>query len=178
MEPGETILKDFLKELFLFLLKKNEDMEQLNAVSDMINKIMDDAVSSAVDKAVSDNKRSDKLLKAITYVKDHLAESPSLRETAEYLHISASYLSKIFIAHLHMPYSAFVLNEKIRYAKKLLANTDARMAEIAKKAGFSSSTYFSDCFKRMTGMSPLQFRKAYGSYGAASGACRPGTFDI
>lgn len=104
-----------------------------------------------------------KLIMAIEYVKSNLAQSPSLQETAEHIHISPSYLSKIFINHLHMPYSTFVLNEKILYAQRLLVNSDESMAEIAKKAGFSSNTYFSDCFKRIMGLSPLQFRKEMAS---------------
>ena len=112
-------------------------------------------------KMINNETMPDKLYEAIAYMKEHLADSPSLRETAGYVHISTSYLSKLFITHLYTPYSIFILNEKILYAQKLLANTDDSMAEIAEKAGFSSNTYFSDCFKRITGISPLQFRKAW-----------------
>ncbi len=101
------------------------------------------------------------LFNAIEYVKAHLQDSPSLRETAEYAHISASYLSKLFISHLHTPYSTFLLNEKVLYAQKLLAGSTLTMEEIASRAGFSSNTYFSDCFRRITGSTPLQFRKSY-----------------
>ena len=112
-------------------------------------------------KMINNEKMPDKLYEAIAYMKEHLADSPSLRETAGYVHISTSYLSKLFITHLYTPYSIFILNEKILYAQKLLANTDDSMAEIEEKAVFSSNTYFSDCFKRITGISPLQFRKAW-----------------
>lgn len=106
-------------------------------------------------------KKQDKLIQAMEYIKTHLAKNPSLSETAGYIDVSSSYLSKVFINCLHTPYSVFVLNEKIMYAQKLLVNSKMSMAEIAGAAGFSSNTYFSDCFKRITGMPPLQFRKAY-----------------
>ncbi len=96
---------------------------------------------------------------AIQYVKAHLRDNPSLEETAGYVNISVSYLSKIFMDYLHTPFSTFVLNEKIQYAQKLLLESRMHMNEIAKEAGFSSSSYFSDCFKRMAGLPPLQFRK-------------------
>ena len=99
---------------------------------------------------INEETKQDKLGMAIEYVKANLEKSPSLQETAEQIHISPSY-------------SAFVLNEKILYAQKLLVNSDEGMTEIAKKAGFSSNTYFSDCFKRVTGSSPLQFRKEMSS---------------
>lgn len=103
--------------------------------------------------------KHDCLANAIKYIKAHLRENPTLEETACHVNISASYLSKIFINYLHTPFSGFVLNEKIVYAQKLLVSSNLNMTEIAIEAGFSSSFYFSDCFKRMTGLSPLQFRK-------------------
>ena len=111
--------------------------------------------------ALRRGKKQDKLFRAIEYIRKHLAESPSLPETAGHIHVSSSYLSKVFIDCLHTPYSVFVLNEKILYVQKLLVDSKMSMTEIAGAAGFSSNTYFSDCFKRITGISPLQFRKAY-----------------
>ena len=110
-------------------------------------------------------KKLDKLIRAIEYIKTHLSKNPSLSETAGYIDVSSSYLSKVFINCLHTPYSVFVLNEKIWYAQKLLVDSKMSMAEIAGATGFSSSAYFSDCFKRITGMPPLQFRKTYTTEG-------------
>lgn len=107
-------------------------------------------------------KKHSYLLDAIQYIKTHLRYSPSLDETAHQINISPSYLSKIFVNHLHTPYSTFVLNEKITYAQKLLVETGLSMTAIATEAGFTSNAYFSDCFKRVTGISPLQFRKING----------------
>ena len=105
-------------------------------------------------------KRHDCLANAIKYIKTHLHESLTLEAVAHQVNISASYLSKIFINYLHTPFSAFVLNEKITYAQKLLSDSNLSITEIAVEAGFSSNAYFSDCFKRSTGMSPMQFRKS------------------
>lgn len=99
------------------------------------------------------------LADAIKYVKTHLRENPSLAETACYIHISPSYLSKIFISHLHTSFSAFVLNEKIQCAQRLLADSNLSITQIALESGFSSNAYFSDCFRRIMGISPMQFRK-------------------
>lgn len=109
--------------------------------------------------AINTEKKHTYLLDAIQYIKGHLRENPSLEETAHRINISPSYLSKIFVNHLHTPYSTFLLNEKITYAQKLLVETKLSMTEIAIEAGFTSNAYFSDCFKRVTGISPLQFRK-------------------
>lgn len=98
---------------------------------------------------------------AVQYIHMHLNESPTLSETAAAVNISSSYLSKLFVNCMHTPFSTFVLNEKIILARKLLAESRLSINEISREAGFSSSAYFSDCFKRITGESPLQFRKKY-----------------
>lgn len=139
-EYSEILLKGLLHQLIILLLKEHDTGEA---------------------KPLPDRKKNVCLFNAIDYVKAHLQKSPSLKETAEYAKISASYLSKIFVSHLHTPYSSFLLNEKILYAQKLLVSTSLTMEEIADKAGFSSNTYFSDCFRKKTGTTPLQFRKSY-----------------
>lgn len=106
-------------------------------------------------------RKHDCLAEAIKYIKTHLSEDPSLEETAQHVNISASYLSKTFVNYLHTTFSTFLLNEKITCAQKLLVNSNLTMTEIANTAGFSSSSYFSDSFKRASGLSPLQFRKTY-----------------
>ncbi|MDD6572112.1 MAG: AraC family transcriptional regulator [Thermoflexaceae bacterium] len=114
------------------------------------------------DNDINLEKKHTYLLEAIQYIKTHLRDNPSLNETAESIHISPSYLSKLFVNQLHTPYSVFVRNEKLLHAQKLLAETRLSITEIAAEAGFASNAYFSDCFKRMEGISPLQFRKAAG----------------
>ena len=108
-------------------------------------------------------KKHDCLSNAIKYIKVHLRENPSLKETAKGIHVSPSYLSKIFINQLHTSYSDFVLNEKVQCAQKLLVNSKMSMTQIALESGFSSNAYFSDCFKRSRGISPTQFRKENGN---------------
>jgi len=105
-------------------------------------------------------KHNDCLANAVTYIKAHLRENPSLETTALNVNISPSYLSKIFINHLHTPFSTFVRNEKIMYAQRLLSGSNLSITEIATEAGFSSNAYFSDCFKHNTGVSPIKFRRA------------------
>lgn len=101
------------------------------------------------------------LNKAIQYVKTHFRENPSLTETARAVHISAPYLSKLFTDYLETSYSVFLNTEKINHAQRLLINTQMSMVDIAIECGFSNSNYFSDVFKKISGMSPLKYRKSY-----------------
>lgn len=101
------------------------------------------------------------LNKAIRYVEIHFRENPSLTETAQAIHISAPYLSKLFTDYLDTTYSVFLNTQKINHAQKLLLNTQMSMVDIAIECGFSNSNYFSDVFKKQLGTSPLKYRKSY-----------------
>lgn len=157
------------RKIYEYLLEIEQEWNNYNEYSELLikgllNKIIITCLRERVltnNNSINLEKKHSYLLDAIQYIKVHLRETPSLEETARHINISPSYLSKIFSSRLHTPYSAFVLNEKITYAQKLLVETNLTMTIIATEAGFTSNAYFSDCFKRMTGMSPLKFRKSH-----------------
>ena len=164
--PAQKAVMEILSEMEHEWNHYNEYSELL--LKGLLNKLIITCLRERVlsgTNALNLEKRHSHLLNAIQYIKAHLRENPSLDETAANINISSSYLSKIFVNQLHTPYSTFVLNEKITYAQKLLVETRLSMTEIAAEAGFTSSSYFSDCFKRVAGISPLRFRKENGKIG-------------
>ncbi|MEW2402372.1 helix-turn-helix domain-containing protein [Streptomyces sp. NPDC046862] len=56
---------------------------------------------------------------------------------------------------------------RVRRAQHLLENTDRAVEHIAHQAGFGSSTAFRDRFKRVVGISPQAYRRAFRTRGAA-----------
>lgn len=100
------------------------------------------------------------LLEAIHYVQYHYAKDPSLKETAEAVHISDAYLSRLFKSKLGTTYSLFLSEVKISHAMELLFNTNLPVSEIAGQCGYPNSNYFSDAFKKSVGISPLKYRKS------------------
>lgn len=48
---------------------------------------------------------------------------------------------------------------RIGHAERLLHETDARIAEISEKVGFSNVTHFNRTFRQITGMSPSQSKR-------------------
>ena len=58
-------------------------------------------------------------------------------------------------------FKEIVLLRSNERAKRLLVNHDWSIERISEKVGFRHSPYFSACFKKEFGTSPLQFRKQY-----------------
>ena len=50
---------------------------------------------------------------------------------------------------------------RIREGKRLLAETDHSLSQIAAVLGFSSSSYFSQSFRNAEGIRPTEYRKAH-----------------
>lgn len=99
------------------------------------------------------------LIEAIHYIQRHYAKNPSLKETAEAVHISDAYLSRLFTSQLTTTYSRFLTGIKISHAMELLLNTNLAITEVADQCGYSNSNYFSDAFKKVVGISPFKYRK-------------------
>lgn len=105
------------------------------------------------------SKQHTMLLDAIQYLETHYLNDPSIEETAHAIHISTSYLSRIFKTEMDSSYSKYLLRIKIGHAQKLLATTNISITEIASQTGFKNSQYFSEVFKKSVGESPIQYRK-------------------
>ncbi len=102
---------------------------------------------------------SPQITKAITYMENHYMNRPSMEETARHVGFSAGYFSRLFHTQLGMPYSSYLNNIQIRNVQIFLSNTDLSVSEIADKCGYCHIDYLSAQFKKVTGISPLQYRQ-------------------
>jgi AraC family transcriptional regulator len=52
----------------------------------------------------------------------------------------------------------YVRRVRVEFARDAVVNTDAPLVEIAYRAGFADHSHFTRTFKRLTGMTPYEFR--------------------
>lgn len=83
----------------------------------------------------------------------------SINSIANTLHVSTSYLSRIFKKKTGMTCVEYITDKRIEKAKWLLINTDIKQHQIAQEIGYSNVYYFSIHFKKVTGETPGQYRK-------------------
>lgn len=100
--------------------------------------------------------------RAMRYVTEHIDRPVSLAEVCDRLNVNKSYFCTKFKETMGMGFSDFIHQEKIKKAKQLLLYTDKPLVEIANFLSFSSQGYFQSIFKKVTGMTPAQFRKSGG----------------
>lgn len=78
---------------------------------------------------------------------------------AHELAISVSQMNKKLNAAIGYPSSAYILQVKLDYAKKILSTRDSTIGEVAAECGIFDVNYFSRVFKRHTGITPSQFKR-------------------
>lgn len=98
--------------------------------------------------------------KAIEYAEKNCIHPVTLVDAAEELHVSAGYLSTVFSREYGIGYTDFLIRNRIEKAKILLESGNKKMMEIAAKCGFNDQAYFTRTFKKITGMSPNDYRKS------------------
>lgn len=97
--------------------------------------------------------------KAYSYIDEHYTEPITVEDIANYCNISASYLYKLFAKTKRISPNELITAKRLTLSKKLLAENEMGLSEIAAACGFNSQAYFSYCFKRQFGVSPKVFRK-------------------
>lgn len=83
----------------------------------------------------------------------------SVTEAAEACHYSRNHFSVLIRRMTGLTAKDFLNQLRVESAKRYLRYSDKNIGEIAAIMGFSSQFHFSDFFKRMTGSSPLHYKK-------------------
>ncbi len=82
----------------------------------------------------------------------------SLHQVAAQVNLSPSHFSTVFSQETGKTFKAYVTEIRITKAKELLRTTILRSFEIADRIGYSDPHYFSYVFRKITGLSPKEFR--------------------
>ncbi len=97
---------------------------------------------------------------ALEYMHTHYNEPINEQTLAYHLHISVSYLHRLFRQDMGVTPNYYLNRYRIQYAKKLLTETSYSIAQIAEQLGFSSGDYFCRVCQKYLDCSPTQYRKA------------------
>lgn len=84
---------------------------------------------------------------------------PNLAELAALCGISQSHLMRSFKASTGWQIHKFIAEDRLKAAKTMLGQEHCNTKEIAARLGFGSPAYFATAFRRMTGMTPSEYRK-------------------
>ncbi|HPQ46180.1 MAG TPA: response regulator [Clostridia bacterium] len=99
--------------------------------------------------------------KAVDYINENYSDANlNVQKLANHLFISPSYMNLIFKKKSGETFLKSLTTVRFEKAKELLADRSCKIAEVAEKVGYPDVSYFSYFFKKKTGSSPREYRKA------------------
>ncbi len=101
-----------------------------------------------------------KLVKS--YIQDHFSEPVKLEELAEMVGFNSAYFSSMFKKETGQTLTEYILEVRIEQAKVLLKQKDIKINHIPEMIGMGDAKYFSRQFKKVSGLTPSQYRKFFG----------------
>ncbi|WP_158971169.1 AraC family transcriptional regulator [Paraglaciecola sp. L3A3] len=175
-------IKDILILLTHSTIEHGGDSEQLlRNSSDKLNVIQlsdnsQDIKQLAKDEAIELSKllanrptkgNKELVANAIDYITRHYSSDIELTDIAHSCNVSESYLSRTFKKVKNETPNHFITNYRIQQAKLILKQYSVN--ETSTAVGFKNPSYFSTVFKKVTGLSPLQYQKQFMKIKAENG---------
>ncbi|WP_346857398.1 AraC family transcriptional regulator [uncultured Draconibacterium sp.] len=108
----------------------------------------------------SDNERINIIF---NFLSKNFRNEINLNQLSEVANMTTNSFCRYFKQRTGKSYSGFLNDLRIEYAGKLIAGSTDSFGNIAALCGYNSLSYFNRQFKRITGITPLQYRKKYRS---------------
>ena len=142
IQLGEVVLKEPLTAI-----QQQQLAEQLQRIG---FELLDDNKKKQIDKIKTI------VIERIHYLDDEKFDFPSV--LAKALNKEYSQISKLFSETEGITIEQYVILQKIEKAKELLAYREMNLNEVSFKLGYSSAAHLSAQFKKVTGLTPSQFK--------------------
>lgn len=95
---------------------------------------------------------------AIRYMDENFHKNISLDDVAKEMNMSYHYFSKFFKDSTGKNFVDYLTELRIEKAKEILKEASINVKEVCDKVGYSDPNYFSKIFKKVTGMTPTEYR--------------------
>jgi len=95
------------------------------------------------------------------FLRENFSDPPSLNELARAADVHPTHLARVFRQFESCTVGDYIREVRINYARQRMLTSNDSLVEIALAAGFSDQTHFTRSFKRITGMTPTEFRRLF-----------------
>ena len=139
---GEQLIKTYLEQLLILLVR---DITKRGKIDIFPSK------ESMENHLVMEIKK---------FIEEHLESTIRVTDICEKFGYSKSYLSRLFHEQCGETLANYSIRVKINRAKQLIREDSINFAQISALLDFDNPQYFSRVFKRVTGMTPTEFKQS------------------
>ena len=101
---------------------------------------------------------STRIEEVLSYINEHIDQPLTLESLAQRVSLSPFYFSRVFRKETGYTLREYLINTRINAARFYLRTTELSLKEISYRCGYGSDSTFCTTFKRITGMTPLEYR--------------------
>jgi YesN/AraC family two-component response regulator len=130
---------------------------QYVALSENLKKIGFEVIDNSTARIVEKIKNT--IVELVHYTNNDIKTSHS-DYIAEKLGKDYTYLSNLFSENEGSTIEKYIIRQKIERVKELLEYGELTLSEIAYRVGYSNVAYLSGLFKKVTGLTPSQFKES------------------
>lgn len=99
-----------------------------------------------------------RLTQALELMREHIQPVLSCEQISDRVGLSTRQLERLFRQHLNSSPTNYYMSLRLEFARQQLKSTRLPIQTVAKKAGFTSTSYFSRCYKKQFGLTPREAR--------------------
>jgi AraC-like DNA-binding protein len=103
-----------------------------------------------------------KILDVMRYIQINLKENLTVGYLAQRANLHQDYFSRLFFRYTGQRPLTYLHEKRIERAQYLIATTNLSYTEIAEKTGFENLPHFSKIFKKVTSLTPGEYKKQNG----------------
>lgn len=146
-----------LSDFYIQKVDKSQSKEEISE----LHQVMCTDFTKRMQQLRKNKVYSKHIVLCIDYIYNHIYNRITLKELAERLDLSVSYLSKLFVTEVGISISDYIRAKKIERAENMLKFSDYDIAVIANYFSFSSQSHFTQAFEKQVGLSPKKYRDTY-----------------
>lgn len=144
-----------LEDYFIQLAEAAETVPEVQQIGAAMHRAFIDRVRIA--KANQD--RSPLVRACVDYVETHIFKRIRVSDIAAEAGYTDNYISRSFKAEMGMSLFEYINQQKIEVAKTILKDNTISIAELSDRLSFSNPSYFSAVFKKITGLTPVEYQR-------------------
>ena len=153
------VIRRFLTDEILNLLKIIEQSRNKpSLMSETKCLLLFEFLYYSLYESVVSDQRNDCIVTIKKYVDENLDRKISIKEISDQVFLTPNYCNYLFKKCTGQTLNKYITEQKILHAKYLLISTEISLTDLAADLGYDYS-YFSKQFKKVTGMTPVNFRR-------------------
>lgn len=126
-----------------------------NLISLIIAELLNVYENDKIREDLASNKAS--FIPIIHYIEANF-KTCTRKNVADIFHIHEKYLTRLIKENTGMTYKQLIQNQKLKYAAKLLKNTDMTITEVINESGYENANFFYKKFREEYSQTPNEYR--------------------